>query len=442
MRFVALALFLLAIPVISSLHRKGPFERQMIWALLGFLPFVTEAWHLDASIISWALWPGHAKGLLMALLDSVAIGSLMALPPQRVKTPFTILIIAYIAAATLSIVFAQVKLASFFFAWELARMLLLFIAVSRIATQPRGTDFIIYGLAAAMILQAVVAINQRLHGVAQTSGLMEHQNSLGMAMHFGMFPCIALLLAGRRDRLILLGAISGMICVVLTGSRATIGLAGSGMVILAILSLMRRPTGRKAGIVAAGALALLVAAPVAYVGLTQRVTTDSFSGSDSERTALIRAAWMIIGDHPMGIGANEYVITANVDGYSARAGVEWGGGSRAAHVHNAYLLNTAELGYLGGGVFIALMVIPVFTVFRFAWSRRTDTRGELALGLAVGLAMAAAHGLFEWIYVSQPILYLHAIGLGLAAGLIRQRRLEARQGRVAPPARRLVEVTA
>lgn len=423
MRFIALAIFLMAIPVLQSLMRQDERYRHAIWAAFGALPFVTGAWHLDASIISWAMWPGYVKGMILSLLDATAVAVILATPSSRARTPFVWLLAIYIATAALSIFVAELKQASFFYVWQLARMILVFFAASRIATRPQGALYMMYGVMAGTLLQAAVALSQRFHGVAQSAGTMAHQNSLGMAMHFALYPSLALLLAGRRDKLLLFGCPAALLAVVLTGSRATIGLAVMGVAVLILLSMLHRPSSRKSGMVAVGIVAMILASPLAYTALSARLTVDSISSSDKERGAFKRAAWMIIDDHPFGIGANEYVVVANTGGYSERAGVIWNAGSRATNVHNTYLLMTAELGYLGGAAFILLMALPPLIVLRTFWKKRGDPNSELALGVAVSLAAVAAHCIYEWIYVTDAIQYLHVTSLGVAAGFMRQRQL-------------------
>lgn len=418
LRFVALAVILLAIPVFHALLRAGPRYRHAVWSLFGILPFVTGAWHLDVSIISWAMWPGYVKGMLVSLLDAVAIAVLIATPSSRTKTPFVWIIVAYILVAALSVFHSDVKMASFFYVWLLLRMLLVFVAVSRITERDRGAYYIIRGLAVGIVIQAAFSLYEKLHGAAQASGTMAHQNSLGMATHFALFPCLALLLSGRRDKLIIAGFVSAVICVVFTGSRATIGIAAVGIVILIALSYLMRPNSRKMGIIGMGVVAMVLASPIAYIGLSKRLSSESIESSNNEREAFKRAAWMIVADHPFGIGANEYVVTANTGGYSARAGVAWNGGSRATNVHNTYLLMTAELGYLGAAAYILLMTAPILGMLLFAMSAKEKLTGEIALGIAAAIGAVAVHAMFEWIYVTDPMIYLHAVTLGAGAGLM------------------------
>ena len=431
MRFVAVALILLAIPLLHGWMRQSVRNRHLVWMAIGLLPFTIGAFHLDASIISWAMWPGYVKGLLVSLLDAAAVAVLLTMSGGRGRTPFAWLIGGYIAVAALAIAFADIKMAAFFFAWQLGRVLLVMLAVSRIASRPEGARYVLYGILAGAIFQAVFSVWEHLHGVAQAAGTMGHQNLLGLMLHFAAYPALALMLAGRRDKILLIGFAASLLAMMLTGSRGTIGIAAAGVGVLVLMSLLRRPTGRKSAIAGAGLAVLLIAAPLGFSTLAKRLSADSIASSNEEREAFKRAAWLMIRDHPMGVGANQYVVAANGGGYSARAGVVWNASSRSANVHNTYLLMTAELGYLGGAAFMLLMLLPPLAAFRYAWADRRDPRGELALGLGVALAAVAVHCLFEWVYVIYPVQYLHGIGLGLLAGLIRQRQRETRPKR--PP---------
>lgn len=205
MRFVAIALFLLAIPLLYSWMRSDPRSRRWVWMAIGFMPFVIGPWHLDASIISWAMWPGYVKGMLVSLIDAAAVAVLLTLPGQKGRTPFALLIGGYILVSLLAIAQAEVKMAAFFFAWQLGRMLLVMLAVARIATRPDGARYVLYGVLAGAILQGGYAINERAHGILQAAGTMGHQNLLGMTMHFAAYPALALMLAGRRDPILPIG---------------------------------------------------------------------------------------------------------------------------------------------------------------------------------------------------------------------------------------------
>jgi O-antigen ligase len=122
-------------------------------------------------------------------------------------------------------------------------------------------------------------------------------------------------------------------------------------------------------------------------------------------------------DHPMGVGANQYVVIANTGGYSQRAGVIWTSASRGTNVHNTYLLIGAETGYFGLSTYLILLLSGIFTAMRSAWTRPRTPDGEISLGAAVVFIVVAMHCFYEWVFVDWVIQYLFAIVLGITAGI-------------------------
>ena len=231
-----------------------------------------------------------------------------------------------------------------------------------------------------------------------------------------------------------LGPVAGAIIAILAASRATLGLAGAGVVLLLVLSLARRPTARKRGVAAMGIIGLAIAAPLAMTTLSERFKESPLGGYD-ERAAFERAAWAMVHDHPLGVGSNQYVIVANAKGYSNRAGVIPTFGSRSAHVHNAYLLNAAEAGYAGLIAFTVMLIWPIVVALRCAWRFRRDPRGELLLGLATALIIVALHSKYEWIFVTTGLEYFYALAVGMIAGIAQQMGYWAPKRRKQQPGR-------
>ncbi len=426
MRFVALAVIILAIPVFMSLLRQNAQYRRYLCFAVGFLPFVIAAWNLDASIISWATWPGQTKGVIISLLDALALAVIINSRRSPLFFPFVGIIAAYIFAAFVSVAFSNSPQSSFFYVWQLGTMLLVFLASANICMNEGGPKLIIAGLVCGITLQAGFAVSQKFSGVLQASGTLGHQNLLGMVTHFVLYPSLAMLLSTQKGRLPLLGVVAGLIVVAFGASRATIGLTGAGVVLLIFLSMIRKPSAKKTKVAVLGMVALAIAAPLAINSLEQRFAAKPIGGSNEEREAFERAASMMLADHPMGVGANQYVIVANSGGYSERAGVIWNYGSRAAKVHNVYLLVAAETGYLGLLCFLIFLFVPLIAAFRFAWTNRGDPRGDLALGIGVTLLIVSLHCLYEWILVTSVVQYMLGISMGMLAGLMMQRKTEKR----------------
>lgn len=424
MKWVALLLFAGLVPVLISWLRSNPGRAPMLWTVMGFLPFVMDPWHLIVAPISWAMWPGFAKGLELSLLDFVALAVFLRYQKIRIRSPLLTVLPFYIFVVLATMAWSGVPMAAFFYAWQLARVLLLFTAVAMICQDERGPSALITGMVLGLCVQAGYAVEQRLAGVTQASGTFGHQNLLGMVSHFVTFPALAVLMIDGKKRAPLFGVLAGAVVIIFGASRATLGLAGAGFVALLLLSIIRRPTARKSMIVGLGLVGLAVATPLALSSLKDRFTAAPISADYDERAAFERAARMVIADHPMGIGANQYVVVANTQGYSDRAGVIWNFGSRGANVHNAYLLVWAETGFLGLAAFVLMLLAPARTALRTAWRNRKDPRGDLLLGLGVCLTVVTVHCFFEWIFVVYPVEVLFAIDTGIITGLARQMSLE------------------
>jgi O-antigen ligase len=437
MRFIALAAIIFSVPVFMVLLQQSAQYRRYLYFAVGLLPFIMSALNLDAAIISWASWPGQSKGMIISLLDALALAIVIRSRRLPLFFPFAAILIAYICAAALSIAFSNNPQASFFYVWQLSRMFLVFWAVANICMIDDGPKMIISGLVCGVALQAGFAINQKLSGVVQASGTMGHQNLLGVATHFALYPALAMLMASKKAKLPLLGVIAGLVAVSFGASRATTGLAGIGVVLLILLSMARKPSARKTKVAIAGLVILAIATPVAIASLQQRFTIQSTEGSNEERQAFNRAARMIFADNPMGIGANQYVVIANTKGYSEKAGVIWNRSSRTAPVHNSYLLVLAETGFVGLFCFVLVLIVPIFMALRFAWQNRKDPRGDIALGYGVTFIIFALHSFYEWIMLTWIIQYMSGIALGLLAGLIMQRKAIQRATLVARRKERL-----
>jgi hypothetical protein len=255
-------------------------------------------------------------------------------------------------------------------------------------------------------------------GILQTPGGFGHQNFLGMVSQLVIFPFLALLLAGRFGLLPPIVSLVGAIIAVLTTSRATIGLDVVGCAALFTLSALRRWTSRKALMGLAGAIVIMVLAPLAVLSFNARFANEPQISTYDERNILEKAAGMILSDHPLGIGPNNYVLVANMDGYNAQAGVAWTSGS--AYVHNVYWLIAAESGYFGVFTFLVLLLCPLIAAFRCSRRKRLDYRGDLLLGFGVALMIIYIHSLFEWIFVTFQIQYMFALTTGAIASLCQQ----------------------
>lgn len=417
MRYVGLVIFLISIPTLIALIRSKQVKLEWLAILLGASAFIQGWSHLYVSVLPWSHWPGYAKGLLVTLPDVLSIAIIATTPRVRHRTPLLMLLWGYVAAASVAILFANVKMAAFFYTWQLLRAALVGVAAARLSVRPDGPRLIVYGLGFGIAFQAFFSLWQRLEGVNQTSGTMGHQNLLGMMTHFAFLLSLGLVLAGDKRRMPMIACLGAVTVLALSGSRATmvLGLAGAGL--LLVLSTFLRPTPRKYGVLGLAAVVALAAVPVGYSTFKARPGVAEAQSLDGEREAFERAAKAMWADHPMGVGANSYVITANSGGYSERAGVNWNATSRAANVHNVYLLMGAETGFLGLGAFLLLVGTALLVAGRMAWNRARWPYNDLALATFVVLVVVTAHNFYEWVFITEPVENLFATLIGIVAGL-------------------------
>lgn len=403
--------------------RRNPQHTTKVWITMGLLPFVitTGPHPLYIAVISWPGWPGYVKGAEFTAIDVLALAIYLSQPRRRHPLPFLSSIVLYFIAVLFSALMAQVPIASLFYVWQLARMFLVYAIVTRACSDERVAPAILTGMALGIGLEVVTTVWQRFGlGILQTGGTVGEKNLLGLMSQFVGMPWFALLLAGRRGPMPLLGALGTVVTSVMTVSRAALGLNAAGMILIFALSTMRNWTSRKATIALLSTVALLTLLPIAYSSFESRFNSEPSVGGYDERAAFQSAAKMILADHPLGVGANNYVVVANVGGYNARAHVADTLGSLSTNVHNAYLLTAAEAGYFGLLTFVILLLRPLIVAFRCAWRNRKDQKGDLLLGLGVALVTVYIHCFFEWIFLTFLPMYLFAMTAGLIAGLAQQ----------------------
>jgi len=387
---------------------------------MGFLPFGTGAFHLYMAAISWPTWPGYVKGIEISVLDILAIALYLSLPRNRFTPPFRLSMGLYFVAVLLSAFQTPVPMAALFYAWQLARVFLVSAVVAKACVDERVVPALFTGMTLGLCFEAGDALWQRFGlGILQTGGTLGHQNYLGLVSHFVTLPWLALLLAGQRGWQPMVVPLMGLITAVLTVSRATVGLLGIGFLGLFGVSALRQWTSRKAVILMAFAALATVILPFVLSTFAERFEVQP-QGHYDERAAFEKAASMMISDHPMGVGANYYVVVANTEGYNSRAGVASVIGSDSANVHNVYYLVTAETGYIGLASFLLMLLQPLVVAFRYGWRCRGDRRGDLLLGLGMSLFIVYIHSYFEWIFVTFTAQYMFALVVGSIAGLATQ----------------------
>lgn len=219
--------------------------------------------------------------------------------------------------------------------------------------------------------------------------------------------------------------------VLLAGLAATQSRGGLLAAVVALVAAFLVMRGRRAAVLGAGALALLVIGVwiSANPGVLERLqSAEQDRGSGREDLWLV--AWRMSGDHPItGVGLNSFTVHSGE--YVRRPGamnyvdlvVD-----RPHVAHNTYLEMLAESGVVGLGLTLALAAIAVGSALRAG--RRFERVGERGLAVLARGVVAADAGLLAaavfisaqaaatvWILLALgPILLGVSIVLSSAAG--------------------------
>lgn len=415
MKWIVLGGLLALVPVLTILLRSKPNLLVHACFFMGLMVFFFDP-YLNIGPVTWD-WTGVIKGIEITIVDIIALSILFATRPVRTPLSLKVGLGIYVLALIVSSLAADKFTAAVFYIWQFCRAIVVFLAVARATAAQSGAPFaLVAGIGSATVIEAIVAAKQYLGGSLAAGGTLGHRNILGLTSHFAVMPAFALLLAGRRNLPAIAVVVAGAVIALTGGGRATIGLFGIGVMITAILSIRHKVTGRKSVMTGVAVVLLVLSAP-AMMWAVGRRSLEARISSDDERAAMTSAARMMIADHPLGVGPNQYVMVANLGGYSERAGVAWNYANRSAPVHNSYLLVWAEMGIIGLiGLLTMLVSIIIYglrAMRRLAW----DERSELMIGLLATVIVSGAHLAFEWLFMTNYVHYLMAMCVGALVGI-------------------------
>lgn len=418
MRWIALAVIFLAIPIFAALIGRDRQRRDLAVMALGGLVFFVGYNTAEASIYTWPTWQGIAKGMVVSLADSLAIALLLTRPPGRYKTYFLPVFTLYFLTLALSLVSSVNWIPTTFVVFQFAQIMVFFVAIAGELQRSSALRNLLKGIALGLLLQAAYVIRQKLGGVVQATGTLGHQNIMGMMVILGIMPLIAAVLEGERNKLFYAGIIGGAICIAGSGSRGTMGFFAISIVLLVFLSLMRRATARKWKMLGLGVLASAMIIPLAVETLRDRFGTSSLITEESARATLAKAAQLIAADHPWGVGANNFVVVNNVGGYLNRAGGMLTELTNAQPAHNAYLVARAETGWVGEIAMIALLTTLILSGLVTAFRYRRQPVAGIALGSGIGLFAIAMQSNFEYAWHILEVQRIFVINAAIIVGCL------------------------
>jgi O-antigen ligase len=429
--FLLLIIGIAGVVPLSSKLRESPKASEWLWLAIGFGLFLYPAIpQFGIMIRGDASWTGHTKGFEISVVDLAVWAYLVAIRgvPKTGKLPFTF---------GMKLFFATVLFASFlmsrgsiglYYCFQLFRMYLLFRAVGHAAQNENLFKKLMDGLSYGIILEIVFVLYQKfvLH-TPQPSGTYGHQNILGLTNNMLLVTLITPLFGHKGSKLRYAAILSSVLIPALIASRATAVLGLFAIAVSYVLSLQRQATPQKLKFGMLGLLAVLVLVPVALASVQGRFKGDNYDvlsekeGYD-EREAYKKAAWLMIADHPAGVGPNYFVTIGNSDGYYVAGGVQPVLASRMGSVHNIFMITTAEDGWLGLAALVVMFSVPLFKGYMGSRKLRGTIDGELVGGITVALVFCYLHSTYEWMLVLADPEYMLALVMGLLAALLVKNR--------------------
>ena len=220
---------------------------------------------------------------------------------------------------------------------------------------------------------------------------------------------LGLAIASRRRRVVWMTAGAPLIAALyLTGSRSVIAAALAGLVVLVFAAARRWSLAL--GRVVAFALVAIVVMVISYPWMTGRdIVGETAAISLKTRFELSRTTVRVIETRPLfGIGFDRYQLLA--DGLaSPELNALWYG---RKNPHNDVLRIGAELGVLGMGLFLWILVAAGSRIAR-AFQRAPDVR---LAGLSGGLVAFVTTSMVSDPLMVREVSYAFWIALGLAVG--------------------------
>jgi hypothetical protein len=432
---VILPLFFGLGPALGFAIKDRPVAQRILFGLMCFMTvnglFAAGNWGL--TLASVEKYRGHAKGYHFYFNHIFAIALTTAAwlrdrASFRWFPPGMALYAIFIITCSLSIVSAPRPDYSLMAIHKMAFFALIAIASFHWLRSPKDMQFFLSIMGFTMCWQAFVGLKMKyLGGIYQVRGTFEHQNPLAMYSVMIAMPFLAASLgpAFRGRNWCTAGFIACAILVQSALSRAALVMFAGGTVIVALVSLLEKPTTRRIGMLASlsavGALGLLLTLDT----IVSRFGDHGNTASAELRVVLNEAARQMQKDHPLGIGWNNYALCINTPYPYAEVVYDWTRGRNMtvdeekpnAPVESHYFLLIGENGYPGLVSWVLVITAGLWRNLRAFISFPHSFERCLSLGIATGCALNYAQSAYERVLTQPRNLMLWLIIFGLTARL-------------------------
>lgn len=430
---LGLALLLLGVmaPAIGFLIRHNPKYQRIAFFLLCFCTiggiFRASEWGFT---IHSLLYRGTARGFHFYWGDVLALIVISARmfgswKNYKLFPPGSGLYLLYCFASLISIFNAPEPIYSWFAFFKMFKMVLVFIAAYNFIRDEEDLRFFLRSMAAIMCWQCAVVLKMKyLDGIYQVYGTFEHQNSLAMftILIAMVFLGVALGPSDRSSNFYLFAYLVCAVIVQSTLSRGGLAMFALGTAAVVMTSLMERVTKRRLTVLASLGL-------VGVVGLL--FTADTILGrfndygnqeSKNTRDMLNVSARMMLNDHKLGIGLNNFAHAINkpfhygdhIDRWHLMNGNSVDPNYKKGTVESLWWLILSETGVQGLLTYLLLIGVGLYWNLRAMFFFKHHLFGAVAMGIFWGCTMNYLQSFLERV-LTQPrnmILWLLLLAVG------------------------------
>jgi hypothetical protein len=415
-------LLVVGVPAIIATCQVNRKALKYAFALLIFSCFMK----ISVNFVSHENYRGPDRGYEVGLTDLVAIAVathlVIAYRDRLSWIPFnSIWMFGYFAACCMSAAQSPEPLFASFTIFKLARAYLLYWSVYNVVRVNPQHEGLWWGLICGGGLLIFYCLKQKyLYGLYRVYGTFDHSNSIPIFLLPQIGLLMAWVLSGKRlsqvktfATLGVLGGICG--CIVFTQSRLGLILMGAALVACQFRLVPQKINFRKA-IVGGGFLTLFAGGILYALPTIIERFENAPEASKQARDEFNYAAELMANDNFFGVGLNQFsAVMSHVPKYREHV-VAMGNEEHAGVCHHIYWLNAAEVGYLGVGLFVLVMMRFQLRYFRASWGPLNFERSIL-IGLFIGLSAVHLIGFYEWALRITPVFNWFIIANAIASAI-------------------------
>ena len=322
------------------------------------------------------------------------------------------------------------------------RCLILYWVVVNLCLDRESINAVVSGLIAAVVCQGTIVIWEKYivkTCIFRSMGSFPHPNTLAMYIDMILPVLVGLLLvkgfSKKQELFALYGIATGFISVIFTKSRAAMVILPAGLMGVVCISMLFKPTLRKAMIIV---VALIFTGGVASIAMPRIIARFQKAPKESAETRhyFNDAAKAMAKEHFFGVGVNLYskdlaeteyywyVYPDKVDLPDPEAFREGPHGkSRLGNAHHIYLLFAGETGWIGMWCFVFFIARFYLTNIILFFTTKDENYRAIILGLLFTFGILHIHGKLEWVFRQTQCIYMFFILSGLMIGIREQNRL-------------------